>query len=152
LPPRLEGDDQLRRHLHLIPRPGVACLPRLTLLDLEHPEVAEFDPPLLDQRLRDPVEGSLDGLQGHDGGDAEFVGNRLRQFLFRHTLPPARKRSATTSSRGRHHTPTIIELQTTYRKGVMPFSLPRRHEEGMTPPGHPPSDFLARPASVPRRT
>src|SRR5262249_36267126 len=57
---RLERDDELGRHVHLVAGARVARLARLALLDLEDPEVAQLDPPLADQGLDDGVERLLD--------------------------------------------------------------------------------------------
>src|SRR4051794_3022889 len=63
-PTGLEGDDQFGGHLHFLKSAGVVCLSGLAFLDLEDPEIAEFDPSLPHQRLRDLVKDLLYDLLG----------------------------------------------------------------------------------------
>src|SRR5688500_2127216 len=68
---RLERDDELLRHVDPLARPRVACFTRCPLFDFKDTEVAEFDAPLLAQRLDDSIERLLDDLFRLQLGEAD---------------------------------------------------------------------------------
>jgi hypothetical protein len=81
---RLERDDELLRHVDPLARPRVACFTRRPLFDFKDTEVAEFDAPLLAQRLDDSIERLLDDLFRLQLGEADLVRNRFDDLFLGH--------------------------------------------------------------------
>src|SRR5262249_9366177 len=98
-PTWLEGYDQSGENLHFLAGAGVACRPGLAFLDLEDPEIAEFDPPFSHQRLRDAVKDPLHDLLGLGLEDAHFFGNRLGHLFLGHEPPSLASRNVPAAPR-----------------------------------------------------
>jgi hypothetical protein len=75
--PRLEGDHVFLRHEDLFAGPRVACPTWSPSLHLEDAEIAEFDPPLVNQGIQDGLEDLLDDLLGFSLGEAEVPGDSV---------------------------------------------------------------------------
>ena len=81
---RLERHDALGRDGHLIPGFRVSSRPGLPPLDLEHPEIPQFNPAFPHQRLDQGIEGPLDEFPRAKLGTIELLGARPDDVFLGH--------------------------------------------------------------------
>jgi hypothetical protein len=87
-PAWLEGNNELTRNCNRLARPRVPCLSRLPFLNLEHPEIAEFDSAFLHQRFDEAIENPLDDFLNFRRRQAHFFRYRFDKFLLGHERAP----------------------------------------------------------------
>ncbi len=81
---RFERDDEFLGHVDLLAGPRVACFSSRPPLDLEDPEVSQFDSSIFDQRLDDGIERLLDDLLGLELSQTNLFGYRFDDLFFGH--------------------------------------------------------------------
>jgi hypothetical protein len=87
-PAWLEGNNELPRNYNRLARPRVPCLSRLPFLNLEHPEIAEFNPAFLHQRFDEAIKNPLDDFLNFRSRQAHFFRYRFDKFLLGHERAP----------------------------------------------------------------
>jgi hypothetical protein len=84
--PWLESDDKLGGNHHDLASAWVAGLPRLSPLDLEDAEIAEFNAPFFFQRIDDPVKNPFDDFVNDALSQIHVLGYCIDYFFLRHGL------------------------------------------------------------------